>query len=256
MIRPLGSISAKISMAMATTIIAAIAISTALNILRFETVYQDFITRRLQTVLANAGQDVVIGLDFGLSVHAIDNLDEILKRHRDSTSDILSIGVTDCQGKIAAVVGDGSRRLPSAPNTQAGKEWQVFSSEMIAAGKPLIDALGLCAAIVVAEFDAGTYRTIVADTRRDLQATALASLLVLAPLLFAVPRIFRRRKQMLAAMESDLDTILKHAHLGSAPKFGSAGDEADDSLIAAYEAARPALIAALVPDGQKADGKR
>jgi hypothetical protein len=241
--RPFISLVTKMNLAMGLTIVSAIVAITWLNILHFERVYRVSVVRHLETVLADARDGITTGIDLGLRVEAIDNLDAILSRHGQDGALVLHL--TDCKGHALEGGSLHSRRDEIIDATARNEQgWEIFSENTVAVGRPVRDALGTCAAILVAALDARSYHATLRDNRDGLQKTAALSLLALLPVVLAPPLIFRRRARALSSMERDLHD-LELGRAVEAPHIRSAGDRADDNLILAYEKARPALAAAL-----------
>src|SRR5690606_26413363 len=110
------------SVAVGVIIFVAVAATTTLNTLRFNQLYEYFILRRLDAVIADIRRDIVVGLDLGLPLHGIANLPSILARHADEESGIAGITIHDCADAVVAEAGSyagGKATVEPAP-------WRAF----------------------------------------------------------------------------------------------------------------------------------
>lgn len=240
------NLAVKMGMAVAVIILLAIAATTLLNTLRFDQIYSQFIQRRLDVILADIRRDVVVGLDLGLPLSGIENLPEILARHERGDDEIVSITVHDCQGNSVATAGQADQGFAPWRDHVGQAGWQLFSEAGVAAGQRFNDAFGQCAGGISVSYDAAEYRATLARTHRLLFAAGGFALLVVLPAILAIHTIFRRRKAVFAALEADVDRLIRDtgAH-AQEDGLQHSDTDPDKALVESYRHARQALAQGL-----------
>jgi len=236
------NLATKMGMAVAMIILLAVAATTLLNALRFDQIYSQFIQRRLDVILADIRRDVVVGLDLGLPLNGIENLPAILAHHERGDTDIVSITVHDCQGNPVATAGRIDASFSPWTSFSGQESWRLFSTTGVAAGRRVLDAFGQCAGGISVSYDAAEYRATLARTNRLLFGAGGLSLLVIIPAMLAIHAIFRRRKAVFAALEADVDHLIRDQGADDAPdRLEQSDTDPDKALVESYRHARLAL---------------
>lgn len=248
------NLATKMGMAVAMIILVAVVATTLLNALRFDQIYSQFIQRRLDVILADIRRDVVVGLDLGLPLNGIENLPAILARHARGDAEIVSITVHDCQGLSVATAGRVDASFTPWTAFPGQDSWQLFSKTGVAAGRRVHDAFGQCAGGISVSYDAAEYRATLARTNRLLFGAGGLSLLVIIPAMLAVHAIFRRRRVVFAALEDDVDRLIRAQGADDGPdRLEHSDSDPDKALVESYRHARLALAHGLRDAAQ--DGK-
>lgn len=232
---------------MVVVVLLALALTTLLNALRFEETLENLVEQRLDVVAHEIASDVVVGLDLGLRIEAMDNLQAIIERLRDQVGGVAAVTLHDCDGRtIAATRAPGHRTDVAAPQrlaARAGSHWRHFEPEGIALGLAITNSYGECAGGVVLEYEAETfYRTRDAVVERLIWIALGAALLTL-PAALLLMWVFRRRARVLGRLHADLDAMVAVPGQGlpTLPEAG-AQDSGERELLAGYRAARPVLL--------------
>lgn len=225
---------------MVVVVLLALALTTLLNALRFEETLENLVERRLDVVAQEVVSDVVVGLDLGLRIEAMDNLQAIIERLRAQVEGVAAVTIHDCAGAPVATTRAPGGVTPAMPATA---HWRRFEPEGIALGLGITNSYGECAGGVVLEHEADTfYRTRDAVVARLIWIALGAALLTL-PAALLLMWVFRRRARVLARLHADLDAITDQG--GPAlPELPASGwrESGELELLAGYRAARPVLL--------------
>lgn len=233
---------------MVVVVLLALALTTVLNTLRFEETLENLVAQRLDVVAQEVVSDVVVGLDLGLRIEAMDGLQTIIERLRAQVGGVAAVTVHDCDGgTIASTQAHGHRTtvvLPERTANLVGAHWRRFDPEGIALGIGISNSYGKCAGGVVLEYEADTYyRTRDAVVTRLIWIALGAALLILPAALLLV-WVFRRRARVLGQLQADLGAMVAGAQgqaLAPLPE-SERQDSGERELLAAYRTARPVLL--------------
>src|SRR5690606_31418712 len=94
---------------------SALALACVLNLLRFDEALEQAVERRLDVVASELAADVLVGLDLGLPLEAMDNLPGIVQRLIDGAGGIATVGIVDCSGRPVVALSRGPSVQPVAP---------------------------------------------------------------------------------------------------------------------------------------------
>jgi predicted MFS family arabinose efflux permease len=230
---------------MVVVVLLALALTTLLNALRFEETLENLVEQRLDVVAQEVASDVVVGLDLGLRIEAMDNLQTIIERLQAQVDGVAAVTIHNCDGvPVATTDATGAAVVvPAAGEKSATGRWRRFAPEGIALGLGITNSYGQCAGGVALAYEAQTfYRT------RDAVVThliwiALGAALLTVPAGLMLMWVFRRRAQVLKRLHADLDAITEQgrAALPELPASGWQGG-GEHELLAGYRAARPVLF--------------
>lgn len=232
----------------------ALALATMLNTLRFDEVLEELVEQRLEVVAQEVAGDVLVGLDLGLAIESMDNLQAVLDRLRAQVAGVRVIAVHDCDGRpivASAARGDAAAvsRLGAASATRDGR-WRRFDPAGIALGLRLTNSYGECAGGVALQYEADSFFATRSEVTVRLIGFAAAALLLVVPAAWLARRMFRRRERLLRSVRDDLDGLAgggtPAGALPPARSFASAGLA---ELDHAYRAARPELCEAMRVEG-------
>lgn len=236
---------------MVAVVVFALVLTTLLNALRFQETFEDLVVRRLDVVVQDIASDILVGLDLGLRLEAMDNLGTIIERQVSKSEGLAAISIYDCSGRPLVTAQAGA----AATGREAGGEhpwraflneryWHRFDEQIIAVGTTLRNSYGQCAGGIAIEYEAGAFRaTRAAVIDHQIKAALQAASLVL-PAVILLGFLFHRRHRMLGQLRSDLEALTASGMVGQAvqaePDFSASS--ADNELLDAYHAARPVLI--------------
>lgn len=230
-------LTGKVAAALIAVLAMAITLTTTLNILRYEEAYDRLVTQRLDVIASEIKRDLLIGIDLGLQLNALENLQDILQRPVNRYPDLANVAVYSCQQQLIASSGDTpATAAPPSVGTHFNKD----SATVTAA---LTDSLGACAGYLsIAQHD-DVFAATRASVRQTLIWAGLIAMLVALPSLYFIVRLFRRHNRLLDALNSDASQLESQEALDNLTTDDAiSGDEA---LLKAYVAAREPLRNAL-----------
>lgn len=235
-------LTGRLNLTIAIILAVALFCTTGLNYLRFDQTYLRLIEERLVTLAAELRTAAHTGLDLGLTLRSMENLEALVARKSRGDEALTAVVVHDCEGQI--VVADGTPRLtpPQAGPDGAMAPFSTLSGDRIAVGLPLFNSFGDCAGGVMLEMSAAAYVAATERVRGELLlASGLAFLLVI-PALWFTSHAFRQHRRLMRGLNADLDNLLDGS--GSRPAMSAESTHIwdDDTLLASYRQARPILI--------------
>ena len=240
-------LGAQVLATMLVVVVGALALTTLLNVLRFEQTLFGLVERRLDVVAREVAGDVLVGVDLGLPLAAIENLPAIVNRVQQAVDGVSAVTVHACDGTVLASAGGSHGVRVEAPQEA---RWTRHSTQGLALGRMLTNSYGACAGGVLIEQDAAAIESVRATVRQRLILIAVLSALLVVPAMAWVGRMFRRRDAVLAELRRDLDRIGQgHLEPPSLALDQIRGEAASAALVAAYLDARPALIAGVPSAG-------
>lgn len=228
---------------MAMVVVFALGLTTLLNALRFQETFEDLVVRRLDVVVQDIASDLLVGVDLGLPLEAMDNLHAIVARQSGKSDGVAAIGIHDCAGRpLAGARTDGAAggELPWMEFLQA-RNWHRFDERFIAVGTMLKNGYGQCAGGIAVEYEADAFRRTRDAVIGHLTRTALLAAALLLPAVVLLGWLFQRRHRLLRLLRLDLEALAapETTTVRPEPRFPAGG--ADAELLEAYRAARPVL---------------
>lgn len=237
----------KVATAMVLVVVFALILTTLLNALRFRETFEDLVARRLDVVVQDIANDVLVGIDLGLGLATMDNLNAIIERQVNKSAGVAAISIYDCSGRPLAVA-----RPDPAPNGGEAPwmpfltehHWRHFDEKLIAVGVMLKSSYGACAGGIAVEYEAETFRQTSEVVINSLIKTALQAASLALPAVALLGFFFYRRHRMLRQLRLNLEALtapdVSQVSVLEEPRL-SAGN-ADHELLDAYHAARPVLL--------------
>lgn len=232
---------------MVVVVLFSLALTTLLNVLRFQETFENLVVRHLDVVVQDIASDVLVGVDLGLPLEALDNLDAIVARHIAQADGLEAISIHDCEGRPLAVVRAPGMQDEGPASWAAFLQedsWHRFEENLIAVGVMLKNSYGLCAGGIAVEYEDAAFRRTREQVIRHLVRMALMATGLLLPAVALLAMLFLRRHRALGHLRRDLESVVAPAPLAQAVRSGPGfvGTRADDELLDAYRAARPVLL--------------
>ncbi|OSQ36743.1 hypothetical protein [Thalassospira mesophila] len=201
----------KIGLALFLVLGSAIAMTTVLNFLRFDQTLHHLLAQRLTVVLSETQRDIVSGLDLGLRIENMENLDAMLGRRLGMSSDIQAIQVLDCNGSVieSRTPPGLSASVATIPFTPAPEDqWQSFDGNRAIAGTLLRDSVGQCAGYIrlIADISEATAKLSHASTK--MWQAALFGMGAIIPVLIVLFILMRRRHRVFVELNEDFERAL------------------------------------------------
>jgi predicted MFS family arabinose efflux permease len=231
---------------MVMVVLLALGLTTLLNALRFQETFDQLVVRRLDVLVQEVVSDLMVGIDLGLGLEAMDNLGALVSRQSNRADGIAVVRIHDCQGRTLAMAGADDPHvrqrleIPQLLKPQ-DRNWHRFEADHIAVGTVLVNSYGQCAGGVVVEYEGDTYQKIRASVIQHQIKMAMVAALMLLPAIAILGWFFYRRHVLLKALRQDLDAItLPNTVPGPEPK--QLAVVTDEALFVAYRVARPVLI--------------
>lgn len=200
-------LSTKIGLALFLVLASALSMTTVLNYLRFDQTLKTLQAQRMTVILSETSQDILAGIDLGLKLENLENLQSILKRRLGMSDDVRNVAVLDCdRTPISSVarspndpVGNGGATSPQSPD-----QWINFVPGNVTAGRVLRDSLGQCAGQVVI-----TASTAASDAKRahafsEMWKSAVIGMTVIFPVLGLLHVLMRRRHHVFEELNEDV----------------------------------------------------
>lgn len=241
-------LSTKIGLALSLVLASALGMTTVLNYLRFDQTLHTLIAQRMTVILNETSQDILAGIDLGLRLENMENLQSILNRRLNMSGDIRNIAVLDCDGTL---ISNATRSPDSPPNDQAlsrtaisqqtRDHWIDFAPGIATAGQLLRDSLGQCAGQVVITANAEASEAKLANAFTEMWKSAALGMGMIVPILAVLFILMRRRHRVFEELHEDL----ARAVAGKAPNIrahdGDVLTESEVELIALYREIRDQL---------------
>ena len=235
--------------ALLAVVVAAIALTTFLNVLRFQETHRNFVEQHLDVQAQELAGDLLVGIDLGLRLSAIENLDEIVAMPVVPNGTAAAAAVHDCDGNILSLAPDAGVRgvLEQVVRDHAepgAQRWRYFSRERIALGLRLENSFGECAGGVVLLNDGEAFTLAGERVVSRLIAIGWAASLTALPAMLLLIWYFRLRERLFRRLEEDLERVDEGRAEAACPTLGSDGApiRGETELLEAYRAARPVLL--------------
>lgn len=238
------SLTTKIGVALFLVMAAALSMTTMLNYLRFEQTLRTLMTQRINVVANETSQDLRAGMDLGLNLQGMENLDAILERRVDMSPEITRITVLDCRRTPIATTSRldrGDSLMAVHPNASKEADWIDFEEQVVTAGTMLHDSLGQCAGLLQIEAAAGTYQRKLGNAFVEMWKSASVGMLAIIPVLGLLIVLMRRRHRVFTKLHEDLDQA-KAGMAGKVPLHdGDLLTNSEMELVALYREVRNQL---------------
>lgn len=237
-------LSTKIGLALFLVLASALSMTTVLNYLRFDQTLHTLLAQRMTVILNETSQDIVAGIDLGLRLENMENLQPILNRRLDMSNDIRNVAVLDCDGTIisnAARSPDDQALSGAAIPQQARDEWIDFTPGIATAGQVLRDSLGQCAGQVVITASAETSEAKLANAFSEMWKSAALGMGMIIPILGVLFILMRRRHRVFEELHEDLARAVAGKAPNIRPHDGDVLTQSEIELISLYREIRDQL---------------
>jgi len=237
-------LSTKIGLALFLVLASALSMTTVLNYLRFDQTLHTLLAQRMTVILNETSQDIVAGIDLGLRLENMENLQPILNRRLDMSNDIRNVAVLDCDGTIisnAARSPDDQALSGAAIPQQARDQWIDFTPGIATAGQVLRDSLGQCAGQVVITASAETSETKLANAFSEMWKSAALGMGMIIPILGVLFILMRRRHRVFEELHEDLARAVAGKAPNIRPHDGDVLTQSEIELISLYREIRDQL---------------
>lgn len=238
------SLTAKIALTIFCVFAAALAMTTALNYLRFEQTLRSVLTQRMNVVTNEASRDLQAGIDLGLRLESMENLREILQRRHDMSDEIAAISVLDCQGgEIAGFTGKNNDL--ALPEIERGAREEVgnivFAGGFAALGKELRDSLGQCAGHLVVIADLGPLNRRLGNAYLEMWKAAGYGMIGVVPIFALLVVLMRRRHRVFDELNADVKRAVNGQVAAVAVHDGDLLTRSEMEMVARYRDIRDRL---------------
>lgn len=237
-------LSTKIGLALFLVLASALSMTTVLNYLRFDQTLHTLLAQRMTVILNETSQDIVAGIDLGLRLENMENLQPILNRRLDMSNDIRNVAVLDCDGTIisnAARSPDDQALSGAAIPQQADDQWIDFTPGIATAGQVLRDSLGQCAGQVVITASAETSEAKLANAFSEMWKSAALGMGMIVPILGVLFILMRRRHRVFEELHEDLARAVAGKAPNTRPHDGDVLTQSEIELISLYREIRDQL---------------
>ena len=237
-------LSTKIGLALFLVLASALSMTTVLNYLRFDQTLHTLLAQRMTVILNETSQDIVAGIDLGLRLENMENLQPILNRRLDMSNDIRNVAVLDCDGTIisnAARSPDDQALSGAAIPQQARDQWIDFTPGIATAGQVLRDSLGQCAGQVVITASAETSEAKLANAFSEMWKSAALGMGMIIPILGVLFILMRRRHRVFEELHEDLASAVAGKAPNIRPHDGDVLTQSEIELISLYREIRDQL---------------
>ncbi len=237
-------LSTKIGLALFLVLASALSMTTVLNYLRFDQTLHTLLAQRMTVILNETSQDIVAGIDLGLRLENMENLQPILNRRLDMSNDIRNVAVLDCDGTIisnAARSPNDQALSGAAIPQQARDQWIDFTPGIATAGQVLRDSLGQCAGQVVITASAETSEAKLANAFSEMWKSAALGMGMIIPILGVLFILMRRRHRVFEELHEDLARAVAGKAPNIRPHDGDVLTQSEIELISLYREIRDQL---------------
>lgn len=237
-------LSTKIGLALFLVLASALSMTTVLNYLQFDQTLHTLLAQRMTVILNETSQDIVAGIDLGLRLENMENLQPILNRRLDMSNDIRNVAVLDCDGTIisnAARSPNDQALSGAAIAQQARDEWIDFTPGIATAGQVLRDSLGQCAGQVVITASAETSEAKLANAFSEMWKSAALGMGMIIPILGVLFILMRRRHRVFEELHEDLARAVAGKAPNIRPHDGDVLTQSEIELISLYREIRDQL---------------
>lgn len=245
-------LSTKIGLALFLVLASALSMTTVLNYLRFEQTLQTLQAQRMTVILNETSQDILAGIDLGLKLQNMENLQSILERRLGMSDDVRNVAVRDCDNTVishAARSPDDPVGAGMAISQQTRDQWIDFVPGTVTAGQILLDSLGQCAGQVVITASTAASEAKLANAFSEMWKSAAIGMGMIVPVLGLLFILMRRRHRVFEELHEDLARAVAGKAPNIRPHDGDVLTESEIELIAVYREIRDQL-----PQHAKKDG--
>lgn len=251
-------LSTKIGLALFLVLASALSMTTVLNYLRFDQTLHTLLAQRMTVILNETSQDIVAGIDLGLRLENMENLQSILNRRLDMSNDIRNVAVLDCDGTIisnAARSPDDQTLSGATIPQQVRDQWIDFTPGIATAGQVLRDSLGQCAGQVVITASAETSEAKLANAFSEMWKSAALGMGMIVPILGVLFILMRRRHRVFEELHEDLARAVAGEAPNTRPHDGDVLTQSEIELISLYREIRDQLPHDTQNDGTERTSK-
>ena len=239
---PTSDLILKITGTIVAVVIAALAMTTVLNVLRLEQTSEALLSARLSGIAREIQSTAHRGLDVGLSLSSMANLPSVLREYATSDPNIAAIVVHDCNGTTIASAGKENAAVGQGPwqSHLAEDRWTAQTSDTASYGLRILSSLGECAGGVAVTYDRRDQRDSLHDAVGSLTFNTLLAALAAVPAAVLTSMLLARRRRGLMSVFADLEALDgPDGDTVKAPPPDLVGGGGD--VAAAYWQARPVL---------------
>lgn len=241
-------LSTKIGLALFLVLASALSMTTVLNYLRFDQTLHTLLAQRMTVILNETSQDVLAGIDLGLRLENMENLQSVLNRRLDMANDIRNVAVLDCNG---TPISNATWSPDSPPNDQAlsgaaisqqtRDHWIDFTPGIATAGQVLRDSLGQCAGLVVITANSQASEAKLANAFSEMWKSAAFGMGMIVPILGVLFILMRRRHRVFEELHEDLARAVAGKAPNTRPHDGDVLTQSEIELISLYREIRDQL---------------
>ncbi len=237
-------LSIKIGLALFLVFASALSLTSFLNYLRFDQTLQTLLAQRMTVILNETSQDILAGIDLGLRLENMENLQSILNRRLGMSNNIRDVAVLDCDGTIisnAARSPDDPLRPDMAVSQQPLDQWIDFAPGIATASQVLRDSLGQCAGQVVITASSAASDAKLANAFSEMWKSAAIGMGMIVPILVLLWILMRRRHRVFEELHEDLGRAIAGKAPNIHPHDGDVLTKSEADLIALYREIRDEL---------------
>ena len=256
------SLATKIGVALFLILAAALSMTTTLNYLRFEQTLRTLVVQQMNVVRHETSQDLLAGIDLGLRLENVENLEAILARRLQMTPEVTEITVQDCQGSAIARATATQPPDPSGIDhssesfaTRTQSSWTSISDEGAVSGTILHDSLGQCAGQLIVTTDSSDYFQKLDLAFIEMWKSAVLGMLLIIPVTGLLIILMRRRHRIFVELHEDIDRAMAGETTARQIHDEDALTASEIELISLYREIRDKLpkdgVADPSPDAEK-----
>ncbi|MFV1853053.1 MAG: hypothetical protein ACMZ66_20450 [Thalassospira sp.] len=257
------SLATKIGVALFLILAAALSMTTTLNYLRFEQTLRTLVVQQMNVVRHETSQDLLAGIDLGLRLENVENLDAILARRLQMTPEVTEITVQDCQGSSIATVRATQQPAPqnsidhsqASFATSAQSSWTSISDQGAVSGTIMRDSLGQCAGQLIVTTDSSDYFQKLDLAFVEMWKSAGLGMLLIIPVTGLLIILMRRRHRIFVELHEDIDRAMAGETTTRPIHDKDALTASEIELISLYREIRDQLpkdgTSGLSPDAEK-----
>lgn len=237
-------LSTKIGLALFLVFASALSLTSALNYLRFDQTLQTLLAQRMTVILNETSQDILSGIDLGLRLENMENLQSILNRRLGMSDTIRNVAVLDCDGTTisnAARSPDEQLGTVAATSQQAVDQWINFAPGSATAGQVLRDSLGQCAGQIIITASSAASDAKLANAFSEMWKSAAIGMGMIVPILVLLFILMRRRHRVFEELHEDLGRAVAGKSPNIHPHDGDVLTKSEAELIALYREIRDQL---------------
>ncbi|MEE4377369.1 MAG: hypothetical protein V2J55_07635 [Candidatus Competibacteraceae bacterium] len=212
----------RIAATITTAVACALALTVMLNYVKFERTFSRLLESRFAFVVLDLRTVIQTGLDLGLELSAMSNIQTVLERAAERDDQILSIAVYDEQNNLAfkhSELGSSEQTVPpdwlAASQGNEALDSYVGDPDVGIVGMALINNFGYRVGSIVLRYDDSFYTLALQHTLLELIHTAVAILGITALVaIIWVWLLFHGINRSLLRMQAAISELLNNPGTG------------------------------------------